>query len=132
MIYKKESIKFKSFFNLIVFSCSTFFNPVQATSVGPWNLVSTLAGNGTPGYAQGNGANAQFRSPRDLMIDQAGNLYVADSNNYLIRKIVYDQVTKQWTTSLIAGNGTPGYAEGSGVNAQFRSVEGISMAQDGD
>ena len=49
--------------------------------------VSTLAGNGTAGYADGAGKDAEFDFPADIAIDPAGNLYVSDGNNKRIRKI---------------------------------------------
>ena len=53
-------------------------------------VVSTLAGSGTPGYADGTGTSAQFSSPTGVAVDGAGNVYVADTdkpphskNNYI-------------------------------------------------
>jgi hypothetical protein len=56
--------------------------------VTPAGLVTTLAGTaGLQGSADGTGAAARFSSPNGLTADSAGNLYVADSNNYTVRKI---------------------------------------------
>ena len=41
-------------------------------------VVSTLAGSGTYGYADGTGTSAQFDSPTGVAVDGAGNVYVAD------------------------------------------------------
>src|SRR5439155_7589733 len=51
-------------------------------------LVSTLAGSsGNVGKGDGVGAQAQFISPTGVAVDRAGNVYVADSRNFAIRKI---------------------------------------------
>jgi len=52
--------------------------------------VSTLAGYGEPGEKDGPGVSAQFREPRGLVADAAGNLYVADTNNDRIRLLKPD------------------------------------------
>lgn len=56
--------------------------------ITPAGAVSTLAGTaGTNGNQDGAGANASFAGPQGLVIDASGNLYVADTNNQVIRKI---------------------------------------------
>ena len=56
--------------------------------------VSTLAGNGTDGFIDGQGTVAQFSAPKGIVLDSAGNLYVADTNNHRIRKITQVSSTK--------------------------------------
>ena len=56
--------------------------------ITPAGTVSTVAG-GAPGFANGAGPNARFNAPSDITIDAAGNLYVMDVNNHIIRKIKY-------------------------------------------
>jgi|TARA_B110000971_G_scaffold113139_1_gene116082 sugar lactone lactonase YvrE len=55
--------------------------------VTPAGVVTTFAGNGSPGSQDGTGANAQFSSPRGIAIDANDNLFVSDTQNHRIRKI---------------------------------------------
>lgn len=50
-------------------------------------MVTTLAGNGTNGVADGRGILVQFSSPQGVAIDAFGNVFVADTYAYRIRKI---------------------------------------------
>ena len=55
--------------------------------VTPGGVVTTFAGNGSPGSQNGTGANAQFSTPRGIAIDANDNLFVSDTQNHRIRKI---------------------------------------------
>jgi hypothetical protein len=70
--------------------------------------ISTIAGNGTTGYAGTGGpaASAQLSAPRGGVIDSAANIYFADSGNNVIRRI--DGLTG--IISTVAGTGTRGYS----------------------
>jgi sugar lactone lactonase YvrE len=87
--------------------------------------VTTLAGAaGQYGGGDGTGANARFTDPYGIVADGAGNLYVADSGNNAIRKVVI--ATGAVTT--LAGAGSPAYgtADGTGAAARFNSPYGIA------
>src|SRR5690606_528918 len=73
--------------------------------------ISTFAGNRTRGYSGDGGpaVNAQFNSPVGICADKAGNIYVADTDNAVIRKI-----SRSGTISTVAGNGTMGYSGDAG------------------
>ena len=50
-------------------------------------VVSTVAGTGKAGYADGTGATAQFNAPYGVAVDGSGTVYVADTNNNRIRVV---------------------------------------------
>lgn len=57
--------------------------------IDPNGEVITIAGNPVSDYKDGRGDSARFNSPEGLTIDQKGDLYVADSYNYRVRKISF-------------------------------------------
>ena len=79
--------------------------------ITPQGVVSTFAGNGTPGLVEGNAAQAEFNDPAGVTIDAAGNLYVTDGNNRRIRKI-----TQAGVVSTL-GNADFGFPEGITIDA---------------
>jgi len=72
--------------------------------VTPAGEVSTLAGIGTEGYRDGPGSEARFNYPTGVAVNFDGNIYVADTNSYRIRKI-----TPAGVVSTLAGSGMWGY-----------------------
>lgn len=87
-------------------------------------VVSTIAGTGTAGYAEGPGLSAQFNAPRGICADPyEDKLYISDTGNNRIR--VMDLVTNE--VSLLAGDGSGSYAEGIGAAAKFFAPEGLDI-----
>jgi Bacterial Ig-like domain/Secretion system C-terminal sorting domain/NHL repeat len=103
-----------------VYMSDQFNNRIRKiTSTG---VVSTLAGFGTVGFADGTGTVAQFAYPQGITVDGSGTVYVADKFNNRIRKI-----TSAGVVSTLAGNGTAGFADGVGTVAQFNEPYGIAV-----
>jgi serine/threonine protein kinase, bacterial len=90
-------------------------------------VVSTFAGSGATGSADGNAGTASFNRPRSVAVDSSGNVYVSDQNNNLIRKISAEGVV-----STLAGSGTPGGADGLGAAASFNAPFGIAVDGNGN
>ena len=90
-------------------------------------ILTSVAGTGVAGYS-GDGAaatSAQLNWPVALAVDSAGNLYISDSNNYVVRMVT----AATGNISTYAGNGTLGYSgdTGQATAAQLGNVEGIAF-----
>jgi trimeric autotransporter adhesin len=74
--------------------------------VSPTGVITTVAGNGMPGYIgnSGQATSAQLYRPNSVAVDSSGNLYIADTQNDRIRK-----VTPAGLITTVAGNGEEGY-----------------------
>jgi uncharacterized protein (TIGR03437 family) len=93
----------------------------------PNGLITAIAGNGgSPDYAGDGGLalNARLNAPTSVAVDASGNLYIADSGNYRVRKISPDGII---TTA--AGNGTSGYSGegGPATTAQLSWPYGLAV-----
>jgi sugar lactone lactonase YvrE len=91
--------------------------------------MATVAGQaGVSGHADGAGVQAQFSLPNNLVLDPAGDLYVADTANNTIRKI-----TPDGTVSTAAGvAGSHGNTDGAGSQARFWAPFGIAIDGSGN
>ncbi|WP_156328149.1 MULTISPECIES: alkaline phosphatase PhoX [unclassified Massilia] len=99
--------------------------PASATirKLTPQGVVTTLAGaSNAVGYADGNGGAARFNQPTRIETDTAGNLYVTDTGNSVVRKL-----TASGTVLTLAGNGTCGSSDGNSTSAQFCNPKGIAL-----
>jgi len=95
--------------------------------ITPAGVVSTFAGTGSAGHADGTGTEAQFNLPFGVAVDSSDNVFVADIDNNRIRKI-----TPTGVVSTLAGTGTPGHADGASNTAQFYSPTGVAMDSSGN
>ena len=80
--------------------------------------VTTLAGSGIAGSADGKGALAQFNGPVGVAVDAEGVVYVADTYNDRIRRIAPDG-----TVSTLAGGSAPGFMDGQGGRGLVRYAD---------
>jgi secreted PhoX family phosphatase len=85
--------------------------------------VTTLAGSGPGGSADGTGAAASFSRPGALAVDRAGNLFVSDRDNYTIRQVV---VATGVVTTLAGSARNPGFTDGTAGEARFGRPMGLA------
>ena len=102
------------------------FGANSVRTIDRGGVIHTLAGNGAADYT-GDGGPARaaaLSSPESVAVDRAGNVYIADFGNNVIR-----QVDTSGTIHTFAGSGTPGYAgdEGPAVAAQLLGPEGVAV-----
>ncbi|MES2536338.1 MAG: NHL repeat-containing protein [Pseudomonadota bacterium] len=91
--------------------------------------VTTFAGTaGNPGSSDGTGGAAEFQLPSGITADGAGNLYVADTNNHAIRKIV---IATADVTTLAGTAGSAGSTDGTGGTARFDVPMSVTAGGDG-
>jgi sugar lactone lactonase YvrE len=96
----------------------------KITSAGE---VTTLAGSGVFGSSDGNATTATFSSPYGVAVDEAGFVYVADSGSNKIRKI-----TSTGNVTTLAGSGSAGAIDGTGIAASFNFPRGITVDSGGN
>jgi hypothetical protein len=93
--------------------------------------IHTVAGGGSPGFAGDGGpaTSALFSNPREIAADFAGNVFIADTDNNRIRKILPDG-----TVTTIAGNGIKGFAGDGGpaTSAALNGPHDIAVDTSGD
>jgi serine/threonine-protein kinase len=95
--------------------------------ITPEAVVTTLAGSGQAGSADGVGNSASFNSPAGVTVDNSGNIYVADRFNHKIRKI-----TPAGVVSTLAGSGQAGHSDGTGTSASFDNPFGLAADSSGN
>ena len=126
-----------SCFSLIIISCSEdkeesttdtvsttsqMGGSIQGMELSLSTAVTTLAGTGSSGSADGTGTSASFCGPRWITSDGT-NLYVADNHNHLIRKIV---ISTGAVTTLAGTAGSSGSADGTGTSSSFYNPRWIT------
>ncbi|MGH2607822.1 MAG: hypothetical protein ACRDHF_01925 [Tepidiformaceae bacterium] len=90
--------------------------------------VTTVAGNGTPGYKDGPASDARFIAPVDLAMDADGNLYLTEQGHRVRR------ISKVGVVTTVAGLRKEyggGYNDGSSTEAEFNGPAGLAIDQNG-
>ncbi len=105
-----------------VFVADTANHTLRRITTG--GVVTTFAGApGIAGSTDATGSAARFNSPRGLAADSAGNLYVADSANHVIRRVSPSGVV----TTLAGSAGASGFADGTGSAARFNTPQAVAV-----
>ena len=93
--------------------------------------LTTIAGNGEAGYKGdgGRAVEASLNMPHEIRFDAKGDLYIAERDNHVIRKVDM----KTGLISTVAGTGSAGYSGdgGPGTKAQLRQPHSIFFDRDG-
>jgi len=95
--------------------------------IDPDGKVTTIAGTGRPGFADGPGSAASFDGPMGLALAPDGRLLVADAYNGRIRAIGAHGMV----TTVAGAGGLTGYADGPAAEARFDTPCGVAVAADG-
>ena len=108
-----------------VYVADNYSNAVR--KVAPNGIITTVAGNGASGNSGDGGPAlwASLSSPGAVAVDAAGNLYVADTDDFTVRK-----VTPDGTITAVAGNGTGGHSGDGGPATAAQLGGGLAIALD--
>jgi PASTA domain/NHL repeat len=105
---------------------TAFLVVASAFAITGSNTITTIAGNGTPGFSGDGGpaTSAQMWGPEGIAVDAAGNVYFTDGASHRVRK-----VTPGGTISTFAGTGAPGFSGDNGLatSAQLSSPKGLAV-----
>lgn len=85
-------------------------------------VVTTFTGKETPGWVDGTIETAEFNGPRGMAKWKNEAILIADTDNHAIRMI-----TSAGTVITVAGDGTPGYLNGNGLEAKLNSPNAIAV-----
>jgi Bacterial Ig-like domain (group 2) len=112
-----------------IYICDAPGNRIRKVTTA--GIISTVVGNGTAGYSGDGGAAtaATINTPLGVAFDGAGNLYIADNLNHVIRK-----VNTSGIISTVAGNGTAGFSGDGGpaTAAEINSAGGLDVDASGN
>jgi sugar lactone lactonase YvrE len=96
--------------------------------ITPGGVVTTLAGSaGQNGSGDGFQSIARFNFPYGVAVDSGGSVYVADTGNHMIRKILSGGFVM-----TLAGSGSSGTADGTGTGAQFFQPNSLALDSAGN
>lgn len=126
-----RSLAFLALCALILISASSFANAQGVLTITPGQTIATTAGTGSYGSgASGiSPTNTALANPASVAYDAAGNLYIADSNNHVIRKI-----DTAGNATIVAGTGDQGFSGdgGAATSALLNTPKGIAVDGNGN
>lgn len=115
-----------------IFVSDTSNHAIRMIDTDVLHTVTTIAGTGVAGSVDGPGTTAQFRRPTGVAVGPDGAVYVADSDNFAIRRLTRD-AAGTWTVTTWAGAlGQAGTANGVGTSARFRRPMALAVDDAGN
>jgi sugar lactone lactonase YvrE len=130
------AVKFHNLYGMVTDAAGNVYvvdrSNVAIRKMTPAGQVTTFAGTpGVTGSVDGTGAAAVFHQPGSVAVDNGTNIYVADVQNYLVRKIT--PVGTNWIVTTLAGNPTKiGTNDGVGIGALFSQIHGLAADNSGN
>ncbi|HHY71816.1 MAG TPA: cadherin-like domain-containing protein [Bacillus bacterium] len=126
-----KALLFTVLFTIVQLVFGAFQSSLVSKAYAEGYIIKTIVGTGKAGYS-GDGESAtaaQLYEPRGLVIDNSGNLLIADTVNFKIRKVDSDGVI-----TTIAGNGTEGNSgdDGPATEAQLAHPYGMAIDNSGN
>ena len=100
-----------------LFVTDTNNHVIRMVLLGTQNVV-TVAGTGTPGDARGYPPNSQLNKPNAISTDLKGDLYIADSGNYKVKKL-----NRDFYLYTLSGAGTRGAGHGAPADAEYLDLQ---------
>ncbi|HMC43225.1 MAG TPA: hypothetical protein VKI20_09460, partial [Acidimicrobiales bacterium] len=99
----------------------------RVRKVSPAGTITTFVGTGAAAYSGDGGpaTAATLDFPTDVAVDGSGNLFIADFNNSVVRK-----VSPAGVITTVAGSGTPGYSGDGGPATLARLTSPVGVALD--
>jgi sugar lactone lactonase YvrE len=104
---------------LLAFTTSVYSQPIT---------FNTLAGYAGRGSRDGSASKSQFNHPHGIAVDNAGNLYIADTGNHVIRKMT----SSGFVTTIAGLAGVSGSDDGAGSTARFLRPQGVAVDSGGN
>ncbi len=121
----------KATFNVEIFDTGPFTYQWQLNGTNLPYGMTTVAGNGSPGFSGDDGpaTNAMLNSPLGMAWDAFGNLFIADASNNRIRKLSVNGII-----TTVAGNGINGFSGdgGAATNASLNAPYGVTVDANGN
>jgi sugar lactone lactonase YvrE len=112
----------------VLYIADQFNNRIRTVTGG---TISTVAGNGTSGYTGDGGSptSATLSDPQGVAVDSSGNIYIADTNNNVVRKVSGGKIA----TVVGSVNSGPGYSGdgGTGTGAQLFHPAALALDSSG-
>ncbi len=106
----------------------TFNHKILKVSADGKTILNVAGQSGVSGNADGVGTAATFRYPQGIIMDSTGILYVTDTFNHILRKIVVDPTTHLGTvTTFAGGTGLNDFRDDKGTLARFNYPQGITI-----
>ena len=128
-VHRPGSVRFDHDGNMFI--VQRYDNRVRRVAAGT-GVITTVAGDGVPGFSGDGGAatSARLNWPQHIDLDPFGNLFIAEINNNRVRRVA----ASTGIITTVAGNGLPGFSGdgGAATTASLNGPHGVCFDLDGN